>query len=499
MTSINIEDSQIESNSLLSPFTPTTLIWENINYSLPAPNRCSNSEPKKILSGVSGYVKPGNILAIMGSTGAGKSTLLDILAGRTKKGTMEGTITANNQTISRLSSYNQLCGYVTQDDCLFPNQTVNETFQFVADLKLSSYHTPHQRSNRVSEVINDLGLDLVKNSRIGSQFDRGLSGGEKKRVSIGCELITNPGLLFLDEPTTGLDSFNAQSVMERLKILKGKDRTLVCTIHQPRTDIFLMFDLLMILSQGRVVYFGPAVAAITYLSALNFQCPLLVNVADFLMDTVVLNERALSQGTDNNPEVNLKITWESSAENSSLKETIREESVKSQPYFPVEMMGASWVSQFFFLSRREFFNFVRNPLTTYITLAETLFIGFVIGSIYFQVGYSQASIQNREGALFFILTNQAFSMLSSLDQFIGERPIFQRERASGTYSSSAYFVSKCLVEAPLILIYSLLFGIICYWLIGFQNTFYHFFIFESTLILSVAVAGSLFILLGALV
>lgn len=187
---------------------------------------------KRILSKVRGYVEPGQILAIMGPSGAGKSSLLDILARKPKRGIVSGDILVNNVFPSK-SRIKKITGFVDQDDTLMGTLTIRETLMYAATLRLPRSMPIQQKQKRVAQVIQELGLERIADTVIGSPGQRGISGGEKRRVSIGKELVTGPSLLFLDEPTSGLDAYNAAMVMECLKRLaKQKRHTIVVTIHQ---------------------------------------------------------------------------------------------------------------------------------------------------------------------------------------------------------------------------------------------------------------------------
>lgn len=160
--------------------------------------------------------------------------------------------------------------------------TVRECLEFAAKLKLPG--TYGEKMNRVRVLIEDLKLNKCQNTRIGGPLVKGVSGGERKRTSIGVELITDPSLIFLDEPTTGLDSFTATSVMETLGDLAKKDgRTVISTIHQPNSDIYERFDRLMLLAKGKIIYFNAADKAVDYFGNIGFQCPDLSNPADYFM------------------------------------------------------------------------------------------------------------------------------------------------------------------------------------------------------------------------
>ncbi len=170
-------------------------------------------------------------------------------------------------------------GAVLQNDYLLPNLTVRETLRFAADLRLPRSMREADKSARVEEVILELGLKECANTRIGSDLVRGVSGGEKRRVSVAVQLLTDPSLLFLDEPTTGLDSFSALNLMEALVKLARQNRTIIVSIHQPRSDIFRLFDSVLLLSRGQPIYFGPRRRMVKYFEAepLRLVCPRTTN------------------------------------------------------------------------------------------------------------------------------------------------------------------------------------------------------------------------------
>lgn len=193
---------------------------------------------KPILTNISGYVEPGQMLAVMGPSGAGKSSLLDILAKKHKRGVTSGRILINGMSPTR-QQFKRITGFVDQDDSLMGTLTVRETLTYAALMRLPRHMPLQKKQKRVEEVIQELGISKIADSMIGIPGQRGISGGEKRRVSIGKELVTSPSLLFLDEPTSGLDAYNAGVVMECLKKLahEGK-RTVVVTIHQVSVFFF---------------------------------------------------------------------------------------------------------------------------------------------------------------------------------------------------------------------------------------------------------------------
>jgi len=221
---------------------------------------------KEILTDINGIMRPG-LNAILGPTGGGKSSLLDILAARKDPNGLSGDVLINGAP--RPANFKCNSGYVVQDDVVMGTLTVRENLQFSAALRLPTTMTSHEKNERIDKVIQQLGLDKVADSKVGTQFIRGVSGGERKRTSIGMELITDPAILFLDEPTTGLDSSTANAVLLLLKRMSEQGRTIIFSIHQPRYSIFKLFDSLTLLASGRLMFHGPAQEALGYFASVG--------------------------------------------------------------------------------------------------------------------------------------------------------------------------------------------------------------------------------------
>lgn len=235
-----------------------------------------------ILQNVTGRVKPGELLAMLGPSGSGKTTLLTSLAGRLT-GKFSGTITYNGQQFS--SSMKRKIGFVTQDDVLYPHLTVLETLTYAALLRLPNKLTNEEKIEQAELVIMELGLTRCRNSMIGGQLFRGISGGERKRVSIGQEMLVNPSLLLLDEPTSGLDSTTAQRIVATLRWLARGGRTVITTIHQPSSTLFTMFDKIIVLTEGCPIYSGKSSLVMEYFASIGYVPPFnFMNPADFLLD-----------------------------------------------------------------------------------------------------------------------------------------------------------------------------------------------------------------------
>ncbi|KAF2109159.1 hypothetical protein BDV96DRAFT_652017 [Lophiotrema nucula] len=285
------DDEEDENAKMLADHKPAAMLFENVSYQL---------NGKQILSGISGAVHPGELLAIMGASGAGKTTFLDILARKNKVGITGGSFYLNGERV-RDDEFRSVIGFVDQDDTMLPTLTVHETILDSALLRLPRAMSRASKEQKVEDVEKQLGIYHIRHQKIGSEESgRGISGGEKRRVGIACELVTSPSILFLDEPTSGLDSFNAYNVVECLvNLVKNYNRTVVFTIHQPRSNIVALFDQLILLAKGRAVYSGPFESCQAYFDNIGYTCPPGFNIADYLIDLTMHASAARPPVDDN--------------------------------------------------------------------------------------------------------------------------------------------------------------------------------------------------------
>jgi ABC-type multidrug transport system ATPase subunit len=275
---IHLDSDEEEENArLLADHKPAALHFENVQYDL---------KGRKILSDITGNVHPGELLAIMGASGAGKTSFLDILARKRKKGMVTGNFWLNGEKVAD-DDFRSVIGFVDQDDTMLPTLTVHETILDSALLRLPKDMSRNAKEQKVEDVERQLGIYHIRHQIIGSEegAGRGISGGEKRRVGIACELVTSPSILFLDEPTSGLDAYNAFNVVECLvTLVKTYNRTVIFTIHQPRSNIVALFDQLMLLAEGRLVYSGSFQKCQSYFDSIGYSCPPGFNIADYLVD-----------------------------------------------------------------------------------------------------------------------------------------------------------------------------------------------------------------------
>lgn len=291
---IRLLDDDDEASGLGVEHKPAALHFEKVSYSL---------NEKQILRDVTGVVNPGQVMAIMGPSGAGKTTFLDILARKNKRGVVQGNIYVNGSLVSD-EEYREVIGFVDQEDTMMATLTVYETILNSALLRLPADMTSAAKNARVMEVMAQLGILQIKDQIVGTSEDnglRGISGGEKRRVGIACELVTSPSILFLDEPTSGLDSFNAYNVVECLvNLARNYRRTVVFTIHQPKSNIVALFDQLVLLAKGRCVYSGPFDKCQRYFDQQGYPCPQGFNIADYLVDLTMHADQRRTVTFDDN-------------------------------------------------------------------------------------------------------------------------------------------------------------------------------------------------------
>ncbi|NXE77181.1 ABCG2 protein, partial [Cochlearius cochlearius] len=445
---------------------------------------CQKTADKEVLRDVNGIMTPG-LNAILGPTGSGKSSLLDILAARKDPHGLSGDILINGAP--QPANFKCTSGYVVQDDVVMGTLTVRENLKFSAALRLPKSVKEQEKNERVNQIIKELGLSKVADSKVGTQFTRGVSGGERKRTNIGMELITDPAILFLDEPTTGLDASTANAVLLLLKRMAKQGKTIIFSIHQPRYSIFRLFDNLTLLAAGRVLYHGPAQHAIEYFQSIGYECEPYNNPADFFLDIIngdstavamsKTDETNTAESTEERTECDITLAeklaekYSNSAYYQETKAVLENISLgnkkKTKAVFRQITYANSFLHQLKWVSRRTFKNLVGNPQASVAQLCVTAFLGLVVGAIFFGLKEDSAGLQNRVGAMFFLTTNQCFSSISAIELFIVEKKIFTHEYISGYYRTSPYFISKLTADLiPMRTIPSIIFTCIIYFMLG---------------------------------
>ncbi|KAK9540663.1 hypothetical protein VZT92_003102 [Zoarces viviparus] len=438
-------------------------------------------------------MRPG-MNAIMGATGSGKTSLLDVIAGRKDPaGLKQGKIMVDGKAVSsdlRLSS-----AYVVQDDIMMGTLSVRENLLFSANLRLNpQHHSSTDKNNRVDAIIQDLGLTDCAGTKIGTEFLRGVSGGERKRCSIGMELITSPSLLFLDEPTTGLDSNTANCIISLLTRLARSGKTVIFSIHQPRYSIFRQFDHLTLMHKGEVVYAGAAAQALEYFTNLGYQIEAFNNPADFFMDVTNGEAKSTLVSLTSDCKNPLANKYRQSQLCRNVLDELDQVNQSIADGAKGQNEAADYATSFLYQLRvvcgRTVLNSLRNPQTSYAQLALNIIFAILVGLIYYQMPLTlPEALQNRSGAFFFLIINMVFGNLSAVELFINERAIFIHENSSGYYRTSVYFLSKIFADLiPNRIIPIFVFSAIAYYMMGLKPVFEAFMCFALTMSL-VSLAG----------
>ncbi|CAH1414178.1 unnamed protein product [Lactuca virosa] len=264
------------------------LEFSNLSYSVMKKQKKDGvwiTKEAYLLNDLSGQAMRGEIMAIMGPSGAGKSTFLDALAGRIAQGSLEGSVRIDGKPVTA-SYMKMISSYVMQDDQLFAMLTVFETFMFAAEVRLPPSLSRAEKKNRVVELLDQLGLTSTAHTYIGDEGRRGVSGGERRRVSIGIDIIHKPSLLFLDEPTSGLDSTSAFSVVEKVKDIARSGSIILMTIHQPSFRIQMLLDRITVLARGKLIYLGSPNGLSAHLEGFERPVPENENNIEYLLDVI---------------------------------------------------------------------------------------------------------------------------------------------------------------------------------------------------------------------
>ncbi|KAL3755669.1 hypothetical protein ACJRO7_002680 [Eucalyptus globulus] len=426
-----------------------TFITNTLHHFLAFKPCTKPSPPTYILRDISLVAYPSQILAVVGPSGAGKSTLLDILAARVTP--TRGTLLLNSTPINP-STFRKLSAYVPQHDVCLPLLTVSETFIFAARLLIPD---KSQLLTVVSTLLTELGLSHLAETRLGNA----LSGGERRRVSIGLSLLHDPAVLLLDEPTSGLDSTSAFNVMQILKkIAVSRHRTVILSIHQPNFKILSTIDRILLLSKGSVVHHGTLCELQSFLLSIGFTVPPQLNALEYAMEI-------LNRLQENNKTLTL------SQFPQSLPPSLVHCSETSTPSdhhhkIPKIRYKSSRLDEILILYNRSWKIIYRTRQLLLTNTIEALLVGLVLGTIYINMGFNKEGMEKRFGLFAFTLTFLLSSTTEALPVFINERPILLQETSSGVYRLSSYLIANTFVFLPYLLAVAIIYSASMYFLVG---------------------------------
>ncbi|XP_063242998.1 uncharacterized protein LOC134542563 isoform X2 [Bacillus rossius redtenbacheri] len=554
------------------PQKPVELVFSGLTARL---------DKRPVLQDVGGVVRPGELLAVMGPSGCGKTTLLNCLSGRTRLDA--GSIRLNKEPLSKRWQ-RRIC-YVLQQDIFFPDLTLRQTLEYAARLRLPDSMPYAQKMQYVDHIVDVLDLGSCQYTIIGDYINRGLSGGEKKRANIACELLTNPSLMLLDEPTSGLDSHSAYSLMCSLKRYAEKEgKTVVVTVHQPSSQIFHMFDKLLLLCNGQTAYFGPIQKVVDFFSNIGLTVMPQYNPADFILEQVKGSEEmkekiiaaskearrlpdypqellpeyytnsvticdkylnnyqeshlqnnghaisnngchcqrelwsgsrndhttshhkiaakkpvdmcVVDSGKQNNVYTTIvmkdeegRTLWQDNHSHASSSVSSSDDDVSWQ-------WPTSFWTQFKVLSQRNFQE-ARPRMLSKLNWVQTIGLGVLAGLLWFQLERREESLHDIQGWMFFSTTYwMLFSLFGALSSFPPEREVITKERLSGAYRLSAYYLAKMVGELPLTVTLPTVYHLISYPMLGLHSPAV-FLTLLGFLLLNTVVAQSVGFFVGA--
>ncbi|KAJ2716374.1 hypothetical protein H4R19_000687 [Coemansia spiralis] len=506
------------------------LSWKNLNYDVKI-----KGGVRRILHDISGSVYAGELVAIMGASGAGKTTLLNVLSGRVQGGQLHGEI--NFMGAKRNPhSFKRMLAFVEQDDLMYPTLTVEETLRTSAQLRLpDAKYSSAAKDERVETVLRQLRLTHVKDTMIGGHGARGVSGGERKRVSIGAELVTDPSILVLDEPSSGLDSSSAEMVISLTKEMShARNLCTMMTIHQPSAEMVAQFDKLILLAQGKLVYIGPASEALPYFESLGHP-PTNPNPANFFIDLMTIDFSSTEATHKSELRVQALVdafsefrgrrrrllpphkeqpasddTRDAANIDDSASASIVAASSRSSKDSHVDGAGIvavhdavsgditreaadlvlieppplnSWTREVLVLLKRNWKMTLRSRPFLRGLIAQCLAMLIFVGFVFFQLKHDQASVQNRVGVLYALILMSTFPVVFPvLTVIMSGRPVLFRERSSGTYRMTSYFFARALSFFPIIYVPYLTTFIGVYFITHLQYDAAKFFIAFATLV-----------------
>ncbi|KAG0304959.1 hypothetical protein BGZ98_004778 [Dissophora globulifera] len=405
---------------------------------------------KQLLRDVDVVFPAGELTAILGGSGAGKTSLLNTLLHRHSSGLdMRGSIYFNDTKNPSLRMINGVSSYVRQDDnYLLSHLTVRETLQYAAELRMDSSIPQAQKYAKVEDIIDILGLRECAEVIVGNAAVKGCSGGQRRRVSIGIQLVTEPACLFLDEPTSGLDALTAKAVVLTLKQIAASGRTVVCTIHQPRADIWHVFDnVVLLVTGGYAAYSGRADKVVEYFEDAGHIAPLFTNIPDFILDTASVNLRSTELEEKTRKIVNDLVDRFNTNKQALLASQIPKESLgelaKVNPQF------ASFSKAFPVLTHRSFINTFRQKGLYFNRIAQPVIFSVIMTLFFSTLGNGPADVTSRFGLLQQTSPVVFSGMLNNVALYPFERDIAYREISDGGYSATSFFFSFLVNELPL--------------------------------------------------
>eukprot|EP00276_Gloeochaete_wittrockiana_P000878 CAMPEP_0184676120 /NCGR_PEP_ID=MMETSP0308-20130426/88116_1 /TAXON_ID=38269 /ORGANISM="Gloeochaete witrockiana, Strain SAG 46.84" /LENGTH=1364 /DNA_ID=CAMNT_0027123931 /DNA_START=56 /DNA_END=4147 /DNA_ORIENTATION=- len=453
------------------------LTFKDLVYSVSVPTEDKKGTVRKVLlNKVTGYVQSGMMIALMGASGAGKSTLLDVLANRKTGGTIDGEVLLNGKPKDKF--FNRIAGYVEQFDLLHSSNTVRESIVFSALLRLPQEMSHEEKIRVADDVLVKLDLVPAKDILIGDPESGGASLELRKRTTIGIELAARPSLLFLDEPTTGLDAVAAMLIMRSVKKLTEYGQAVICTIHQPSSDLFALFGHLLLLRKGgETAYFGHigehCATLLSFYEKQGFHWSPHMNPADFVLQIVQGRLKSSVYGDNYDSALAYR---ESPRCEQALQEL--QELSKTGPgsdgtdLFNYKHKYATNVNyQIKVVTKRAFVAIWRRPEIFRAIILRAVVMSLIGGTLWWNNrANNQTSGRMRIGLLFFSLIFTAIAEVGRIPDIVADRSVFYREDSQGAYRPMVAFFAWVSSYFPLLIFGTFLFNTVLYWLAGLNGT-----------------------------
>ncbi|KJZ70824.1 hypothetical protein HIM_09783 [Hirsutella minnesotensis 3608] len=476
--------------------TIKSFVWSGVTIHVKDKN---TKKPRAIIDDAAGVVNAGEICALMGPSGCGKTTLLNALASRPNNASkVEANILVNGRSISA-SDFKRVSSFAEQEDVLIGSLTVRETLSFSSRLS-NSKTSSQQRRRHIDALLGALGLSQQADALIGTPIHRGISTGQKHRVSIANQLVTSPMIVFLDEPTSGLDSSASAEVIQYIKAIASRNNLIVIfSIHQPSAVSFRLFDKLMLLSGGKTHYFGPRDMVEQYYASAGVEIPNYVNPADHLLE--VLNvDFAPNKEEATDRLAKLQVAWNNSRQAKRVRASIDE--VQRNPtdqsrHILNDKKKPNRLSVILILSRRSFVKSYRDALAYGIRIAMYLGLAIMMGTVWLRLEPTQSYIRSFTSAIFFGSGFMSVMAVSYVPAFLEDRFLFTKEHYNGLYGAAELVASNFLVGLPYLLSMSLIFSVVLYWLGNFHATAGAFFTWVMWLFLDLVAAESTVVLVAS--
>ncbi|KFG82048.1 hypothetical protein MANI_110873 [Metarhizium anisopliae] len=456
-------------------------------------------KPKKIVDDAAGAVQAGEICALMGPSGCGKTTLLNVLARRpTNASDVQAKVLINGNQVSQ-SAFRQLTCFVEQEDALIGSLTVRETLEFSSRLASTSSLPRKERILRIDSLLASFGLTAQASTLIGTPIRKGISGGQKRRVGVASQLITSPRILFLDEPTSGLDSAASREVVSYLRAVARRHALIVvCSIHQPSTATFNLFDRLVLLSAGKTHFCGPVAAVVPHFRALGAAIPNYTNPAEFLLELVNLDFSHDAAGASARLDT-LHTQWLESPQAREAAALVADLSATAHPLDLSEMRRPSPLHLTLTLLHRSLIKSYRDVVAYGIRIAMYTGLAVMMGTVWVRLSPDQESIQPFINAIFFGSAFMSFMAVAYVPAFLEDRLQYVKDLRNGLYGAGEFVVANFFIGVPYLFFISVLFSVISYWLSNFQPTAKAFFTWIMWLFLDLLAAESLVVFMSSLV